>query len=108
MDTMKMSQNGTVANGMDGLDRLGKALADVAMRAAVEYLHGHGLTADAGALSACIRAWAKIKLDEAIRDGRAALDAGLGEGIAWQTMAATMALAGIEAAREAGLPAGAR
>lgn len=72
-------------------------------RAAKQYLHAHGLTAAVPALSACLASWVRIKIPEALRDAGAALDAGMGLA-AEATFLATMAQAGIEAAREAGRP----
>ena len=85
-------------------DSLVKFAVDAAIRGAVEYLKAHNLAADPDALLSCVRSWCKIKLPEALRDAKDALDAGMSE-VAEQTFAATMALAGIEAAKEAGSPA---
>lgn len=87
--------------------RLVDAGAQIAMRAAAEYLRRHDLGADPAALTATLRAWLKIKLPEAMRDARQALEAGMGK-VAEQTFAASMAQAGIEAAKEAGFPKGGR
>jgi hypothetical protein len=85
------------------MDDLGKAAATIAMRAAAEYLSAHGLKADTDDLTACLRSWIKAKLPEALADAKAALDCGMTE-IATQTFGVTIALAGIEAAKEAGFP----
>lgn len=82
---------------------LGGAAAQIAMKAAAEYLHQHKLTAAPEALEGCLRSWCRIKFPEAMADAKAALDAHMDD-IATQTFAATMALAGIEAAKEAGFP----
>lgn len=87
--------------------RLVDAAAQIAMRAAAEYLRRHNLEADPAALAATLRAWLKIKLPEGLRDARQALEAGMGK-VAEQTFAASMAQAGIEAAKEAGFPKGGR
>jgi hypothetical protein len=83
-------------------------LIQVAIRAASlgaqEYLRTHNQNADPGALAECICAWVKIKLPEAMHDSKEALECHLDK-IAEMTFAATMAQAGIEAAKEAGLPA---
>ena len=89
------------------MESLGAGAAEVAMRAAVEYLCEHKLTADPEALVECLRSWIKIKLPEALRDAKDALDCGPGmRMIAERTFNASMALAGIEAAKEACNPPG--
>jgi hypothetical protein len=75
----------------------------IASQGAIEYLRVHGLTADMTALSECIRSWVKIKLPDALGDAREALACGMGH-VAEQTFAASMMLAGIEAAKEASNP----
>jgi len=84
-------------------DRLGGVAAEAAMRSAAEYLLHHDLTAEPSALCACLRSWIKIKLDEALRDAKQALEAHM-PGAAEATFLASMRLAGIEAAKEAGFP----
>lgn len=86
------------------IEEVGRIGAETAMRAAAEYLRAHSLQADTRALCECIRSWIKIKLPEALRDAKEALDAGMGQ-VAETTFRASMALAGIEAAKEAGFPA---
>ena len=98
---VKFAVNAVVSTYNIGLARFA---VDAAARSAVEYLKAHNLKADPDALLSCIRSWCKIKLPEALRDAKDALDAGMSQA-AEQTFAATMALAGIEAAKEAGLPA---
>lgn len=83
---------------------IGAEAADVAMRAAVAYLRNHDLQADLGALAACLKVHVRAALPEAIADARAAIEAHMPSGIAAQTFAASMALAGIEAAKEVGTP----
>jgi len=82
---------------------LGEAAAQIAMRAALQYLRAHGLEADPAALAETLRSWVKIKFPEALADVRKALEARMDK-VAEQTFAASMALAGIEAAKEAGFP----
>ncbi len=77
----------------------------IASRAAGEYLRVHKLQADPGALAACLRSWLKIKLPEALAAAKQALDCQMHQA-AEMTFALTIAEAGIEAAKEAGLPAG--
>lgn len=88
---------------MATIDSLGRLAADAAMRAAVEYIHVHNLQADTAALLECIRSWCRIKLPEALKDAKEALECGMGQ-IAEATFLATMRQAGIEAAKEAGFP----
>jgi hypothetical protein len=82
-------------------------LADVAiqyvLRGAAQYLATHKLTATDSALAACCRAWAKIKLPEAMADAKEALACNMGS-VAEMTFAASMTAAGIEAAKECGFP----
>ena len=79
------------------------AMAEVAMRAAAEYLARHSLTADPVALTECLKAHLKAALPIALADAKRALDARM-EAVALQTFEASLALAGIEAAKEAGFP----
>jgi len=87
----------------ESLEVVGRLAADVAEKAAVAYLQKNGLAANAEALAECLRSWTKAKLSEALADAKAALDCGMGQ-MAETTFLATMALAGIEAAKEAGFP----
>lgn len=75
-----------------------------AVRGAQQYLAAHHLKADSAALSACIMSWIKIKLPEAINDAMDAYNCGMKDA-GDATFKATMALAGIEAAKESGFPA---
>lgn len=88
---------------MNATDELGTIGAKAAMRAAAAYLLVHELEADVDALIGCLRSWCRIKLPQALRDAKEAIDAGMGR-VAEATFCATMAAAGIEAAREAGFP----
>ena len=83
------------------MDKLIRVAADTAMRAAADYLITKGLRYDLDALVARIRSWIKIKLPEALRDAQQALDANMPQ-IAAAAFLASMRLAGIEAAKEAG------
>lgn len=85
------------------IDGLGTVAANVAMKAAVEYVRVHRLQYDAEALCNCIKSWCKIMLPQALKDAKEAIDCGM-TAIAEMTFKATMAKAGIEAAREAGMP----
>ena len=83
-----------------GMDALADAAVMMASRGARQYLDVHKLKADPAALTACLKSWVKIKFPEALNDAKAAISAGMHQ-IAEQTFAATMRLAGIEAAKEA-------
>ena len=82
---------------------LGQAAFDIAARGACEYLKAHNLRADIPALTQCVRSWCTVKMPEALQDARAAAEIGMVD-VAEQTFAATMVLAGIEAAKETGYP----
>jgi hypothetical protein len=84
---------------MNTLDALVTRGCEAAMRAAAEYLRVHGLTADLDTLLACLRANAKIRLPQALAEAKEALDCGMAQ-VAEATFRATMALAGIDAAKE--------
>ena len=76
---------------------------EVASKAAFAYLVQHKLEATPEALPACLRSWVKIKLLEALKDTKAAFASNVGQW-AEATFRASMVLAGIEAAKEAGFP----
>lgn len=80
---------------------LAEIATQTAMQAAVEYLRVHNLKANDAALVSCLKAWCKIKLPEALRDAKEAFDCGMHQ-VGQATFLATMKLAGIEAAKEAG------
>ena len=84
------------------IDSLGTLAAETAARAAGVYLRQHKMTYDIDALSACLKSWCKAKLIEALHDAKEAFDAGMGQ-MAEMTFKATMAEAGIEAAKECGM-----
>jgi len=74
----------------------------IAANSALQYLRTHSLHADPKALAECVRSWIKIKLPEALNDAFDALSIpGMGK-VAEATFAASMAQAGVEAAKEAG------
>jgi len=87
------------------IETLGERTFEIATRAAMRYLETHNFSADPDALASCLTSWVRAKLPEALRDAKEALDAGLTE-YAEPTYNATIVLAGIEAAKEAGFPAG--
>ena len=80
-------------------------LAEVSMRialtSAVEYLRVHDLTADPAALADCITSHVKAAIPAALHDARMAIEARMAH-VANATFGASISLAGIEAAREAG------
>ena len=86
-------------------ERLADVAAQVAGRAAYVYMDKHGLKAEPSALAECLKAMVKFRLPEALRDAKEALDCHMVKA-AEATFAATMAEAGIDAAKEAGFPAG--
>jgi len=84
---------------------LTEVAATIAARSASRYLERHNLKAESPeSLAESLRAMVKFRLPEALRDAKEALDCGMGK-VAEATFATTMALAGIEAAKEAGFPA---
>ena len=87
------------------IDRLGNIAAETAMRAAAEYIRQNNLKVlDYDAATECLRSWCKIKLPQAMADAKQAIDAGMGR-VAEATFLASMAQAGIEAAKEFAWPA---
>lgn len=90
---------------MPNIDDLGTLAAEVAMRSAAEYVRVNNLRVhDYDAAAECIRAHCKARLSDALRDAKEALDCGMMQ-VAQATFKATMALAGIEAAKEFTRPA---
>ena len=84
---------------------LTEVAATIAAKSARIYLERHNLKAESPeSLAESLRAMVKFRLPEALRDAKEALDCGMGK-VAEATFATTMALAGIEAAKEAGIPA---
>jgi len=85
---------------------LTEVAATIAARSAGRYLERHNLKAESPeSLAESLRAMVKIRLPEALRDAKEALDCHMDKA-AEATFAATMAEAGIDAAKEAGFPAG--
>jgi hypothetical protein len=82
------------------IDSLGAAAAEIAMRAAADYITRKGLkVTDYVALTNALKRHAKAALHEAIKDAKEALDAGMGSA-AEATFRLSMAKAGIDAAKE--------
>jgi hypothetical protein len=85
------------------------SLVDVAMitamRAAREWFAQHKEAKyDFATLGECLKANVKIRLPQALADAKAAIECNMGQ-VAQQTFFATMALAGIDAAKECCMPA---
>ncbi|MDO8632787.1 MAG: hypothetical protein Q7R41_20080, partial [Phycisphaerales bacterium] len=74
-----------------------------ALNGARSYLRAHNLTATNEALSAALSRCMKAAVPAALADAKAAFDAHMPK-IGEATFAASMRLAGIEAAKEAGAP----
>lgn len=87
------------------MESLMSVAAQIVAEGAAEYLRKNNLRADPSALASCCKSWCAIKLPEALRDAKEAMECGM-DRVANQTFAATMVLAGIEAAKESGFPAG--
>lgn len=90
-------------NQTDSIDTFARAAADIAMRAAIEYAREHDLEVvalqHAESLCAAIRRHVQAAVGPALADARLALEAGMGWA-AEQTFRASIALAGVEAAKE--------
>lgn len=90
-----------MANQNDGIERLARGAAAVAMRAAVAYAREQGadMTGKEDALVEALKRHVTAAVDPALTDARAALECGM----AWAaqaTFSASMAVAGIAAAKE--------
>jgi 3-polyprenyl-4-hydroxybenzoate decarboxylase len=85
----------------ESINTLGKLAGDVMSRAAIAYLKKNGkLTlASADALEEPLKRHSRIALPQALEDAKAALDCGMRDA-AQLTFKATLALAGIAAAKE--------
>ena len=86
-------------------ERLADVAAQVAGRAAYVYMDKHGLKAEPSALAESLKAMVKLRMGEALHDAKEALDCGMRK-MAEMAFVATMIEAGIDAAKEAGFPAG--
>ena len=90
--------------GTAQLDTLAKTAANIAMNAAAKYIRHHNLkVVDYNVACDCLKGWIKLSLPQALEDAKAALDANMSQ-IAQTTFRASMAQAGIEAAKEFGFP----
>ena len=83
------------------IDTLVTAAADIAMRAAADYILQNGLrdSVDLDALVANLRAAMKVSLNEALDDARAAFECNMAQA-AEATFRSSMVLVGIQAAKE--------
>jgi hypothetical protein len=86
------------------ISTLAAAASSIVVSAAVEYLNTHNLKANPDTLIAVCKSWTKIALPGAIADAKEAFECGMDE-IATVTFSASLIEAGIEAAKEASIPA---
>lgn len=86
-----------------GLIALGKLAAETAMKSAVSYIQKNNLRVDTQKLIESLRKHCKARLGEALDDSREAFEAGMKD-IANQTFLLSMCQAGIDAAKEVGVP----
>ena len=84
-------------------DDLARVAVGIAAQSATAYLKTHGLQASTEALANCLSASVRMAFPKALADAREAYEAHMGQ-VGEATFRASMALAGIEAAKEAGLP----
>jgi len=85
------------------IEHIQEQIMRTAIQAAKLYLKEHDLVWKPDVLAECITSWVKIKLPEALKDAKQAYEIGMNQ---WgnQTWYASFVLAGIEAAKEAGVP----
>jgi hypothetical protein len=103
MSTQTNRQKGGNVTPEDNVNWLASAALGSAYRGARAYLQRNVLgVVSEDALCACVKSHVKAALEGAWNDAKAALDAGMTE-IAVETFAASMVLAGIEAAKEASI-----
>lgn len=76
----------------------------IVIAGAREYMRKHNTKANPEVLSECCKSWLKIQMPIAIKDAKDAMDCGMIQ-IAEATFKASLFQAGIEAAKEASLPA---
>lgn len=79
---------------------LAACAAGIAYKAAQTWLTRNNKTADPDALAACVLSWTRASVRAALLDARDAIRANM-EQYAVMTFQASMALAGVEAAKEA-------
>ena len=82
---------------------LGQAAVSIATHAAIQWLKVNDYKADPATLTECLRANCKIRISKALHDAKEAFACGMHD-IGEATFRAEMALAGIDAAKEAFLP----
>ena len=100
---MKLNNESPVMAASNASQSLVSVAIQIASVGAAEYLRRHNLKASPEALRECLAAWVKIKLPEAMKDAKAALDSHMTQA-AEATFKASLIAAGIEAAKEAGMP----
>jgi hypothetical protein len=89
---------------LSNIDSLGTIAANVAMKAAAEYIRANNLKVlDYEAATECLKSYCKTRLPIALQEAKEALDCGMTQ-VAEMTFKATMAQAGIEAAKEFAWP----
>lgn len=87
---------------MQNIETLGVKAADIMMRGAVEFIRSRGLNpadVDLDAIVRELRSRSRAAVDEALADAKVALENPAMDKVAEMTFAATMKLAGIEAAK---------
>ncbi len=88
----------------DSINTLGETAVKIAANAAHAWFAQHSAKpVSLDAFCECLKANVKVYLPGALRDAREALEAGMYE-VGQQTFAASMALAGIDAAKECATP----
>ena len=86
------------------INKLGTIAAETAMQAAAEYIKANGLkVVDYEVACEALRYYTKSRLGQALEDAKQAIDCGMVDA-ATMTFKASMAMAGIEAAKEFGFP----
>ncbi len=89
---------------MTRIESLGTIAAELAMKAAAEYIRDNKLKVlDYNAATECLRSYCKSWLPMALEDAKQAFECGMTQ-VAEATFRATMAQAGIEAAKEFAWP----
>ena len=96
--------NGSEKMNARQIDNLGTIAADVTMKAAAEYIRANNLKVlDYDVATEVLRDYCKTWLNQALSDAKDAIECGMTQ-IAEATFKATMAQAGIEAAKEFAWP----
>lgn len=86
------------------VESLGTVAAEIAMASAAQYVRANNLKViDYEAATNCLRTYCKTWIIQALKDAKEAIDCGMTQ-VAEATFRATMAKAGIEAAKEFAWP----